>query len=170
MNKHEIIAALGLSGHFEGGYFKETFRAGHRPQVATERGLRDTMTAIHYMLTEDSPVDCFHTKHSDGIQFYHLGSPVTYHLIHPDGQYEMVVLGPDLAAGQRLQLAVTGGTWKAVELTHGEFGLVSEAVAPGWAMDDMVLKSQEDLVAMFPQHQTLLKRLAPPSLGVLTGE
>lgn len=162
MNKHEIIAALGLSGHFEGGYFRETFRAGHRPPVATDRGPRETMTAIYYMLTDDSPIDGFHTKHSDGIQFYQLGAPVTYHLIHPYGQYEKVVLGPDLAAGQRLQLAVAGGTWKSAELTHGEFGLVSEVVAPGWVMDDMILKSREDLVALFPQHAALLTRLTPP--------
>lgn len=30
LNKTEVIAALGLAGHFEGGYFRETFRPTHR--------------------------------------------------------------------------------------------------------------------------------------------
>jgi predicted cupin superfamily sugar epimerase len=105
MNKQEIVERLGLIEHFEGGYFRETFRAdGER--FATPRGARSTMTSIYYMLADDSPVDAFHTKHSDGIQFYQMGAPLTYHLIHSDGRYEKVVLGPNLAAGEQLQLAV----------------------------------------------------------------
>ncbi|MDV3253748.1 cupin domain-containing protein [Devosia sp. BK] len=161
MDKASIIASLGLSTHFEGGYFKETFRASHRTPIVTDRGQRSTMTAIYYMLTDDSPIDGFHTKYSDGIQFYQMGAPVTYHLIHPDGRYESVVLGPDLASGQRLQLAVAGGIWKSAELTKGEFGLVSEVVAPGWEMDDMILKSRDELIAIFPQHAALIARLTP---------
>jgi predicted cupin superfamily sugar epimerase len=160
MRKDDIMNALGLTGHFEGGYFRETFRADHRDRVNTPRGSRSTMTAIYYMLASDSPVDVFHTKHSDGIQCYHLGAPLTYHLIHPDGRYEKVVLGPDIAAGHRLQLAVIGGTWKAAELEAGKFGLVSEVVAPGWEMDDMILASRGELLALFPQHSALLARLA----------
>ena len=57
LSKAEVIAALGLEGHFEGGYFRETFRPTHRDKLETARGPRGTMTAIHYMLTDDSPVD-----------------------------------------------------------------------------------------------------------------
>ena len=160
MTKDDIVKALGLVGHFEGGYFKETFRADHRERLGTPRGPRATMTSIFYMLTSDSPIDVFHTKHSDGIQFFHLGAPLIYHLIHPDGRYEKVLLGPDIAAGHRLQLAVPGGTWKAAELESGTFGLVSEVVAPGWEMDDMVLASRADLMALFPEHEALLSRLS----------
>lgn len=160
MRKHDIIESLKLFGHFEGGYFRETFRADHRDKVRTPRGKRSTMTAIYYMLTDDSPLDAFHTKHSDGIQFYQLGAPLTYHLIHPNGLYEKVVLGSDFAAGHVLQLAVSGGTWKAVELEAGEFGLVSEVVAPGWEMDDMIQVTGDELVKKFPQHAELISRLA----------
>jgi predicted cupin superfamily sugar epimerase len=160
MTKDELIAHLGLSGHFEGGYFRETFRAEHRDRMATPQGPRTTMTSILYMLTDDSPLDPFHTKHSDGIQFFHLGAPVTYHLIHPDGRHERVVLGPDLAAGHRLQLAVKGGTWKAAVLEEGDYGLVSEVVVPGWEMEDMIFASRPKLQSLFPQHHELLNRLA----------
>lgn len=161
LSKAEVIAALGLEGHFEGGYFRETFRPTHRDKLETARGPRGTMTAIHYMLTDDSPVDHFHTKHSDGIQFHHFGAPLTYHMIHPDGRHEAVVLGPDLAAGQVPSLAVAGGVWKAAELPAGEYGLVSEVVAPGWEMEDMILVTRAELLARFPQHAAIITRLTP---------
>jgi uncharacterized protein len=161
LSKAEVIAALGLSGHFEGGYFRETFRPTHRDKLPTSRGPRGTMTAIHYMLTDDSPVDHFHTKHSDGIQFHHFGAPLTYHMLHPDGRHEAVVLGPDLAAGQVPSLAVAGGVWKAAELPAGEYGLVSEVVAPGWEIEDMILVTRAELLARFPQHAEIITRLTP---------
>src|SRR6218665_2481209 len=111
------------------------------------------------MLTQDSPIDAFHTKHSDGIQYHHFGDPLTYHLIHPDGRYEAVVLGPDLAAGQVPSLAVAGGIWKAAELPAGGYGLVSEGVARGWEMDDMILVTRAELLARFPQHAEIITRL-----------
>ena len=161
LSKVEVIAALGLAGHFEGGYFRETFRPNHRDKLPMSRGPRGTMTSIYYMLTDDSPIDHFHTKHSDGIQFHHFGAPLTYHLIHPDGRYEAVVLGPDLAAGQVPSLAVAGGVWKAAELPAGEYGLVSEVVSPGWEMEDMILVTRAELLARFPQHAEVITRLTP---------
>lgn len=160
LSKDQIIEILDLEGHFEGGYFRQSFKANHRDRVATERGERSTLTTIYYMLTDDNSVDHFHTKYSDGIEYFHLGSPITYHLIHPDGRYEKVVVGPDIANGQQLQLAVTGGTFKAAELTEGEYGLVSEAVAPGWEMEDMVLITKKELFNKFPQHKEIIERLA----------
>jgi predicted cupin superfamily sugar epimerase len=160
LTKEQVIGQLNLELHFEGGYFRQTFKAQHRDKVTTARGDRTTMTAIYYMLTEDNNIDHFHTKHSDGIEFYHLGAPITYHMISPDGQYEKIVVGPDILNGQQLQLAVPGGTYKAAELTSGTFGLVSEAVAPGWEMEDMIEVSQDELLKQFPQHKAIIERLA----------
>jgi predicted cupin superfamily sugar epimerase len=160
LSKEQVISQLNLEHHFEGGYFRQTFKAEHREKVTTARGVRTTLTAIYYMLTKDNNIDHFHTKHSDGIEFYHLGAPITYHMISPNGQYEKVVVGPDILNGQQLQLAVPGGTYKAAELTSGAFGLVSEAVAPGWEMEDMIDVSQDELLRQFPQHRVLIERLA----------
>lgn len=167
MTKDEVIALLNLEGHFEGGYFRQTFKADHREKVLTERGKRTSMTAIYYMLSTDNSIDHFHTKHSDGIEFYHMGAPITYHMIHPDGRYEKVVVGPDIKNGQQLQLAVAGGTYKAAELTPTEntsadydFGLVSEAVAPGWEPEDMIEVSAGELLEKFPEHSEVIQRLA----------
>jgi len=160
LTKEQVIEKLSLEHHFEGGYFRQTFKAEHRDKVTTARGERTTMTAIFYMLTDDNNIDHFHTKYSDGIEFYHMGSPITYHMIYPDGRYEKVVVGPDILNGQQLQLAVPGGTYKAAELTSGSYGLVSESVAPGWEAEDMIDVSREELLSKFPQHKVVIERLA----------
>ena len=160
LTKEQVIKLLQLEHHFEGGYFRQSFKANHRDKIATPRGDRNTMTAIYYMLSEDNKIDHFHTKYSDGIEFYHMGYPITYHMIYPDGHYEKVVVGPDIANGQQLQLAVPGGTYKAAELTEGAYGLVSEAVAPGWEKEDMIDVSQAELLEKYPQHKALIERLA----------
>ena len=75
-------------------------------------------------------------------------------------------MGPDVAAGQVLQLTVPGGVWKASEIpnngVHG-FGLISEAVSPGFEYADMTLGYYEQMRALFPQHDALLKQLTHPS-------
>jgi predicted cupin superfamily sugar epimerase len=160
LTKEQLISQLNLERHFEGGYFRQTFKADHRDQINTARGDRNTMTAIYYMLTDDNHIDHFHTKYSDGIEFYHMGTPLTYHMIYPNGHYEKAVLGPDILNGQQLQLALPGGTYKAAELTSGTYGLVSEAVAPGWEIEDMIDVSRDELLNQFPQHKVIIERLA----------
>lgn len=160
LSKEQVIEQLNLSHHFEGGYFRQTFKANHRDKVTTKRGERVTMTAIFYMLTDDNNIDHFHTKYSDGIEFYHMGAPITYHMIYPDGRYEKAVVGPDIQNGQQLQLPVPGGTYKAAELPSGSYGLVSEAVSPGWEKEDMIEVSQGELLEKFPQHKAIIERLA----------
>lgn len=130
MEKQHVIRTLGLTPHFEGGYFAETFRSDAAAKIVTARGERLAMTAIYFLLDDVCPLVAFHSKHSDGIQFHLKGAPVTYHLIHSDGAYEKIVLGPDIENGQWLQLSVKGGTWKAIELEAGDYGLVSEVVSP----------------------------------------
>ncbi len=96
MKKHGVISALGLTPHFEGGYFAETFRPDAAAKIVSARCERLAMTAIYFMLDDTSPKVAFCSKHSDGIQFHLKGDPITYHLIHPDGAYEKIALGPDI--------------------------------------------------------------------------
>lgn len=156
-DKATIIATLGLEAHVEGGYFARTFQPDHRPQVQTPRGQRYTMTSIHYLLTDDSPIGHWHRNESDIVHFHHLGAPVHYYMLHPDGRLETAVLGSDLVAGQRLQLTVPGGAWKASHLPAGEYGLISEAVAPGFDYADMALGTRAGLLEKFPQHADLVR-------------
>ena len=61
----DVIAALDLQPHVEGGYFRRTFQADHRAMLQTTRGPRYLVTSIYYLLTEDSPVGQFHFNQSE---------------------------------------------------------------------------------------------------------
>ena len=157
MDVEELIEQLGLEAHMEGGYFKRTFQADHRDKIDTGAGPRFTLTSIYYLLTRESPTGHWHLNQSDILHFFHLGDPVTYYLIHPDGSLETVVMGPDPAQGHLLQLPVKGGTWKASHLPNGDYGLISEVVAPGFEYEDMALGDRTELIRRYPRHRVLIE-------------
>ncbi|WP_345425263.1 cupin domain-containing protein [Halioxenophilus aromaticivorans] len=153
----QLIETLELEQHVEGGYFKRTFQADHRSMIKTEQGERFTLTSIYYLLTAQSPIGHWHLNRSDIIHFFHLGDPIDYFLIAPDGALSTVTLGPNPPLGHQLQMTVTGGTWKASRLTGSRYGLISEAVAPGFDYKDMALGKRDELTRQFPQHKALIE-------------
>jgi hypothetical protein len=160
-NAPELIAALKLAHHVEGGYFLRTFQADQRPMLEIGGGQRYLMTSIYYLLTEDSPIGHFHLNQSDIVHYYHLGDAIRYSLIYPDGTLKTVVMGNDVLAGQCLQLHVPGGIWKASHLLDGSagYGLISEAVTPGFDFADMAMGDRQKLTAQFPEHSALFERM-----------
>jgi len=158
MNKHELIQQLSLQSHPEGGYYSEIYRS--EVMIDTDRvgQQRSAMTSIYYLLTDDSPIDYFHINKSDIMHYFHLGSPITYFLIPPDGTLQKCKLGLDLAKGEVPQLLVPGGYWKAGVLEEGEFGLLGESVAPGFDFRDMEFVKSEDFRQQFPN---LWEQLVP---------
>ena len=150
MNKHEIIKTLELEPHpSEGGYFKRSYTS--EIDTSTPAGTRKTLSSIYYLLTDDSPIGYLHKNKSDIIHYFHSGSAITYFIVHPDGQLETKILGNDLSKGQTPQLTVKGGCWKASELIEGEYGLISEAVSPGFEYEDMELADANTVRKQFPQ-------------------
>lgn len=161
MNTGELIRLLQLEPHREGGFYRRSFQADHRPGIETPGGARYTMTSIYYLLSADSPIGHWHLNRSDIVHYFHLGAALDYYLIHPDGRLQTARLGPDLAGGEQLQLAVPGGVWKASHLPAGTHGLVSEAVSPGFDDADMQLGERIALLAQFPQHAALIRAFTP---------
>ncbi|MEP4889764.1 MAG: cupin domain-containing protein [Aliiglaciecola sp.] len=158
----QLVDTLNLEPHVEGGYFKQTFKADGQPSVNTPKGSRVTMTSIYYLLSADSPIGHFHRNTSDIMHYFHAGDPITYYLIHPDGTLETKVLGPDVLAGHEYQFVVKGGVWKASTISQegkNGYGLIGEAVAPGFEYTDMELANRQALMEAFPQHQELIQGL-----------
>jgi len=157
----ELIETLGLEGHVEGGFYRRTYEATDTPRIDAGQGERFSMTSIYYLLTSEGPVGHFHRNRSDIVHYFHLGDPIEYFLLHPDGRLERRVMGPDPTRGQQLQLTVPGGIWKASRLrpgTHG-YGLISEAVTPGFDYADMSLGDRSGLQRRFPEHAELIAEL-----------
>ncbi|MEP1382649.1 MAG: cupin domain-containing protein [Paraglaciecola sp.] len=163
LTTEQLVKALGLEGHVEGGYFKQTFKASHRPKISTDSGLRTLMTSIFYLLSAESPIGHFHMNQSDIMHYFHAGDPITYYLLHPDGTLETVIMGPDPTKGHKMQMMVKGGIWKASKIPTDEeygYGLIGEAVAPGFEYEDMQLGETQKLLAEFPKHAELIKMLS----------
>lgn len=153
-----IIEQLELQAHVEGGYFRRTYQSDSAPQLDTQYGPRLAMSSIFYLLTSQSSVGHWHLNKSDIMHYFQGGAALTYYLIHPDGELEVVVMGSDLEASQKLQLMVPGGTWKASHLESGDYGLISEAVVPGFEYSDMTLGECQDLLEKFPLQTTIIER------------
>lgn len=151
MNKQQFIEKLSLERHIEGGYFSRTYRSDFTISVPYDAKNRCSLSSIYYMLTDDSPLGYLHRNKSDIVHYFHGGSPLTYIIITPDGRLDKKILGADLDKGQQPQLIVKGGCWKATELEAGEFGLLSEAVSPGFEYEDMELAAGSLIKTLFPQ-------------------
>jgi predicted cupin superfamily sugar epimerase len=165
MDKSALIGALGLVPHPEGGYFREVYRSGAEPMRSrgeTDPGgalmptgrvppERNVMTSIFWMLDRQSPQGYWCNNASDHVHYFHAGAALTYFVITPDGGFERHLLGPRPNKGEVLQLVVRGGCWKAVHLEQGEFGLIGEAVAPGFDFRDFRWGTREELTRSFPR-------------------
>lgn len=169
----ELIEHLKLIPHPEGGYFREVFRSGSAPMITrgatdpdgrlmqTEVGPRNVLTSIYWMVTRESPIGWLCINGSDHVHYHHAGDAVTYHVISPEGQLSTHRLGPNVAQGEVMQLVVPGGYIKAAELVDGSFGLIGEAVAPGFDFRDFTFISGDELHARFPAHAALERFVKP---------
>jgi predicted cupin superfamily sugar epimerase len=126
MTADEIIAALGLQPHPEGGHFAETFRD---PQV--DAAGRARSTAIYFLLKAGERSH-WHRVDAVEIWHWHAGAPLRLSLAAQAGAaIAHLALGPDLAAGQRPQGIVPQHHWQAAE-SLGDWTLVGCTVAPAF--------------------------------------
>lgn len=124
----EIIGALGLQPHPEGGHYRETYR--HAP---TDGG-RGAMTAIYYLL-EVGDVSAWHrVTDADEIWHYYAGAPLALTLSPNGHDAEAHRLGPDLAQAQKPQVVVPAGCWQTAE-SLGAWTLVGCTVGPAFSFD-----------------------------------
>jgi len=168
----EWIDALGLVPHVEGGYYREMYRSGEvlPADVLPQRysGPRCFSTAIYFLLKSDQ-VSRLHRLRTDEIWHFYAGSPLTLHLLTPDGEYQAIHLGADPDAAQCFQAVIPAGVWFGATVDAPDsFTLVGCTVAPGFDFADFELGRREKMLAGFPQHADLLKRLTAED-GSLTG-
>ena len=121
----EVVRALGLQPHPEGGWYRETFRD------ADGAGGRSASTAIFYLL-EQGQVSAWH-RVTDAVEVWHYyaGGPLRLSLAPPDGPGRTLALGPDVLGGQTPQAVVPAGWWQAAEPV-GAWTLVGCTVAPAF--------------------------------------
>jgi predicted cupin superfamily sugar epimerase len=70
----------------------------------------------------------------------------------PDGRSEVLILGPDLAAGQHVQLLVPAGVWQGTRLIgDGQVALLGCSVVPGFDFADYTSGDFAELSAKWPE-------------------
>jgi len=122
---HRIIAKLGLAPHPEGGWYRETWRAG------TEPGTRPGGTAILYLLEQGH---CSHWHRVDAAELWlwHAGSAIDLKLAHEDSSgWATIRLGGDVLGGDSAQALIPANRWQAADAVRG-WVLVSCVVVPGF--------------------------------------
>lgn len=120
----EVVRALDLARHPEGGYFRETYR--HRPCD----GGRGAMTAIYFLLPADER-SAWHRVDADEMWHHYAGAPLRLDIAVDGKPAKSVWLGPDLAAGQRPQALVPAHAWQSA-MSGGDWTLVGCTVAPAF--------------------------------------
>ena len=122
----DVIRILNLKPHPEGGHFRETFRDAHA--IA---GGRAASTAIYYLLARG---ERSHWHRVDAVEVWHwyTGAPLALEVAaNENAATQRVVLGADLARGERPQAIVPALTWQTAQ-SLGDWTLVGCTVAPGF--------------------------------------
>jgi uncharacterized protein len=154
----EIKALLKLEPHpVEGGFFRRTYTSAG--SVELPRGVRPQGTAIYYLL-EPGTFSEMHVLASDEIFHFYLGDPVEMLQLYPDGRSAVFTLGPDLAAGQHVQLVVPAGVWQGTRLIgEDKAALLGCSVTPGFDFADYRGGTYEELAERWPEEKERIREL-----------
>ena len=159
----ELIEGLQLEPHPEGGYYKRVHYSAEQIQAealpSRYEGSRQLYSSIYYLL---GPGDfsAFHRLKSDEIWHFFEGESLAVHLISPDGNYALKLLGKNQAKGEHFQFIIPHGTWFAAEpIISTAYALIGCTVVPALEYHDLEQASAVELETLFPQHTKLIKRL-----------
>jgi predicted cupin superfamily sugar epimerase len=158
-----LVEQFSLLPHPEGGFYRETYRSAEciesEALPARFQGRRSFSTAILFLL-EKNNFSAFHRIKSDECWHFYAGQSLHVHVIHPNGAYELIRLGSNIALGDAFQAVVPAGCWFASETAEGgQFSFVGCTVSPGFDFTDFELADGKVLSAEFPQFEKLIVRL-----------
>lgn len=121
----DVIAALRLAPHPEGGFYRETFRDAH-PDAAG----RAASTAIYFLLPA-GVTSRWHRVDAAEVWHWHAGAALKLSITEQPGGHRDITLGSDLLHGEEPQAVVPAGAWQQAE-SLGAWTLVGCTVAPGF--------------------------------------
>jgi predicted cupin superfamily sugar epimerase len=126
----DIVRALALSPHPEGGHYRETFRD---PRVIDGRA---ASTSIYFLLARG---ERSHWHRIDAVEIWHYYAGAALKLEVVDGAKEEIVrLGANIHGGEVPQFTVPARAWQAAK-SSGDWTLVGCTVAPGFSFDGFEL-------------------------------
>ena len=155
----ELIAALDLQPHPEGGFYRQMFRSEVQVTPLDQRGLRAALTTIYFLLPKGS-VSRWHQVVSDEVWHFYEGDPLELLELSTSGQSVLRHRLGLVGSGTDAPVCTIGaGIWQAAR-PLGEYAFVGCTVGPGfdWA-DFRMLADDQVRAAAF--------RAALPDLAML---
>jgi predicted cupin superfamily sugar epimerase len=150
----EVCALLKLEPHATCGFVRVTFISNQR---IAPGGLpppfldgRPAGSALYFMVTSDAPVR-LHRIRNDQLYHRYLGDPIEVLMLHENGTSSRAIVGPDLGAGQCLQLLIPGNTFHTARVIgQRRWFLGASTEWPGVEKVDVEIGDVEALAAKYP--------------------
>jgi len=157
----QIISRLGLKPlPREGGFFAPTWTSPRKGP-----GGRPIGSAILFLVTV-ADFSALHRLAADEIWHFLAGDPAELVRLGPRaGTGRVLVLGSDVAAHQVPQAVVPAGEWQGARVRPRKgpgargWALFGCTLAPAWDEREFELGLREDLMAKYPRHGALVRRL-----------
>lgn len=147
----ELKTAYNLQRHPEGGWFSEVYTA---PFANEGRALVGSI----YFLLAGNEVSHFHQIDCDELWYHHEGGALRVTVLH-DGACETLLLGGDVAAGQRAMAVIPAGAVFAAEnLDPDGYAFLSCATTPAFSYEGFRLVPRAEIAALpgaKPEHLRL---------------
>lgn len=143
----------------EAAYFVNTYRSAAKTADGRDAGTAMIGLYCHQPQSRSH----FHRLRHDEVWHFYAGDPLRLILLHPDGTSADVILGGDLAAGQRVQYVVPAGVWQAGEtIATGVWSLFGCTMAPGFSGEYFESGYADQLVRTHPDRADDIARLGVP--------
>ena len=164
LNADEILKLLDLQPNATCGFVRVSFVSKHAigkgGLPAPFEDQRPLGSALYFMITTVAPVR-LHRIRNDQLYHYYLGDPIETILLHSDGSFEKIIVGPDLRVGQRLQLLIPGNTFHTARLLGRQRWFLGASTEwPGVIPADVELGQLEELANKYPAVAPDLRAIA----------
>jgi predicted cupin superfamily sugar epimerase len=164
LSDQEIIDLLALEPNATCGFVRITYTsklsigADALPAPFARSG--PVGSALYFLVAPHAPVR-LHRIRNDQLYHYYLGDPLELFLLHGDRSTERVVVGPDLRAGQRLQLLIPGDTFHTARLLgSGRWFLGASTEWPGVTPEDVEIGDLDQLATKYPDVAPEIRAIA----------
>lgn len=163
LSAEAIASLLGLQPNATCGSVRVTYTnscmvpAGALPPPFA--GERPLGSALYFLVQPHAPVHP-HRIRNDQLYHYYLGEPLEVFMLHDGGKTERVVVGPDLANGQQVQLFIPGHTFHTARvLDAGGWFLGGSTEWPGVVPADVEIGDPDALAASHPDAAAAIREI-----------
>jgi predicted cupin superfamily sugar epimerase len=164
LTAEEVRSLLNLEPNATCGFVRGTYVSdssiapgGLPPPFADHRPMG---SALYFLVTSTAPVR-LHRIRNDQLYHYYLGDPLEVFLLHADGSTERVIVGPDLRAGNRVQLLIPGDTFHTARVIgRRRWFLGASTEWPGVVPTDVEIGNIAEIAAKYPAVADALRAIA----------